>query len=122
MAEIRRKEKDRSATAKEESRGVVLEVLREMFLRGIQCLPVSIAASDVSIFRVEEGGVRPPLIAVEGLGEKAARRVGEELTKGDVATIDDLVARTGLSRPIVERLKGYKAFGDLPETNQLALF
>lgn len=122
MAEIRRKEKDRSATAKEESRGVVLEVLREMFLRGIQCLPVSIAASDVSAFRVEEDGVRPPLIAVEGLGEKAARRVGEELTKGDVATIDDLVARTGLSRPIVERLKGYKAFGDLPETNQLALF
>jgi DNA polymerase-3 subunit alpha (Gram-positive type) len=122
LSEIRAKERDRTATAKEESQAVVLEVLREMFLRGIALEPVSLEHSDIRRFTCAEKAVRAPLRAVQGLGEKVARRLAEEFATGTIESIDDLVERTGLSRPLVERLKKAGAFGALPDSNQLALF
>ncbi len=121
LAEIRQRQDERKATAKEESQAVVLDIVREMYARGIALQPVSIADSDLVRFKPSASAVRAPLLAVEGLGEKVARRVGEELAAG-ASTIEDLVDRSGISRPIMERLRKYGAFGDLPESNQLVLF
>ncbi len=122
LSEIRARERERKATPKEEAQAVVYEVVREMLLRGIALESVSLEHSDALRFRPGEKTVRAPLLSVEGLGEKVARRIATELAQGGITSIDDLAHRAGLSRPIVERLKKYGAFGDLPDSNQMVLF
>lgn len=122
LSEIRKKEAAREASAKEQNVGVVLLVLREMLLRGIRCLPVDLGRSDPLKFGIEENAVRPPLIAVEGLGSKMAEKIGPILREEIVRSVEDLVDRTGLSKPVVAKLRQYGALSEMPETNQLQLF
>ncbi|RMH56756.1 MAG: PolC-type DNA polymerase III [Candidatus Hydrogenedentota bacterium] len=122
LAEIRKKERDRLATAREQAQGVALDLAREMLLRGIEMKSVDLEKSDALRFRVEGTTLRPPLVAVDGLGGKMARRIAKEVKEGNLLSLEDLVSRTGLSRPLLQRLKALGACGALPESNQLRLF
>ena len=122
LSEFKKKERERLTTKKEEDKAVVLEIIREMFLRGISLEPVDIRRSDCTKFIVENNSVRAPLLSVQGLGEKAAKKIEKALKEEQILSVEDLITKTSLSRPIAERLKSYGAFGDMPESNQLKLF
>lgn len=122
LSEVRAKEKERTATPKEKSSAVVMEVIREMFLRGIELRPMLLGKSDALKFTVEERAIRAPFAAIEGLGEKVATRMADEMARAPFQTIEELVERTGFSRTVVDRLRHHGAFGSLPESDQLALF
>lgn len=122
LSEVRAKMRERTATPAEESSAVVMELVREMHLRGIEVRPVSLDRSDAQKFRVEDRAIRAPFAAVEGLGEKVASRIADEMNAAPFTTIEDFTARTGVSRTIAERLRKLGAFGALPESDQLALF
>ena len=45
----------------------ILELVLEMYERGIKFLPMDLYKSHATKFQVEEGGIRPPLNSIPGL-------------------------------------------------------
>jgi DNA polymerase-3 subunit alpha (Gram-positive type) len=113
-------------TNKELDEASILEVVEEVYARGLKFLPVDIYKSDSRQFLVQEDGgemkLRPPLIGLPGLGETAADSIREERTKGEFSTIEDLVERCGVNKNVVEILKGHGCLKAMPESNQATLF
>jgi DNA polymerase III subunit alpha, Gram-positive type len=122
QAFIRELEGGNQATAKEKNQLTVLEVALEMFSRGIEMLPVDLYASDPDHFLIEKKKIRPPLSALQGVGQNAARKIAEERLKSQFLSMEDLHNRTSASKVVIETLLNHGACHNLPETNQLTLF
>lgn len=122
MEEIKLKGNDK--TAKDESTYIVLQIVIEMLARGIEFLPVDIYKSDARIYKIEDGKIRLPFGAVDGIGENAAISLAKarEDGGGDFLSYDDLMARAGIGKSVCEALKNAGALGDMPESNQISLF
>lgn len=122
MEEIKLKGNDK--TAKDESTYIVLQIVIEMLARGIEFLPVDIYKSDARIYKIEDGKIRLPFGAVDGIGENAAISLAKarEDGGGDFLSYDDLMARAGVGKCVCEALKNAGALGDMPESNQISLF
>ena len=122
MGEIKLKGNDK--TAKDESTYIVLQIVIEMLARGIEFLPVDIYKSDARIYKIEDGKIRLPFGAVDGIGENAAISLAKarEDGGGDFLSYDDLMARAGVGKSVCEALKNAGALGDMPESNQISLF
>ncbi len=110
------------ATAKEKNLLTVLEVSLEMYLRGIELLPVDLYNSDADRFQILEGKLLPPLKSLQGVGENAAKNIVAGRALGEFLSIQDLVQKTKVSKTVIEALKENRCILDLPETNQLSLF
>lgn len=122
MEEIKLKGNDK--TAKDESTYIVLQIVIEMLARGIEFLPVDIYKSDARIYKIEDGKIRLPFGAVDGIGENAAISLAKarEDGGGDFLSYDDLMARAGVGKSVCEALKNAGALGDMPESSQISLF
>lgn len=121
MEEIKLKGNDK--TAKDESTYVVLQIVIEMLARGIEFLPVDIYKSDARIYRIEDGKIRLPFGAIDGIGENAAKAIANARDEGgEFMSYDDLMARAGIGKSVVEALKETGALGDMHEQNQISLF
>ena len=111
------------ATAKDEDLLTTLEVVYEFYLRGLDFLPIDVYKSHATKFLIEDGKLRPPFVAISGLGESAAwdivhGREGKQfLSMEEVAEACPKVSKTHM-----QMLKEAGAFGDLPETSQVSLF
>ncbi len=110
------------ATAKEKNLLTVLEVSLEMYLRGIELLPVDLYDSDSDRFQIREGKLLPPLKSLQGVGENAAKNIVAGRKQGEFLSVQDLVQKTKISKTVIEALKENRCILDLPETNQLSLF
>jgi len=98
---------------------------------GVPFLPFDINRSGVHfrVERVEDPGgsgtvkaIRPPLSAITGVSEEAARRIMlERLAHGPYRDVDDLHQRVPLERDVVEALARAGAF-DAVQTRREALF
>ncbi len=123
MKEIRAKEETREATQKDLDLLTVLEVVEEAMARGVRFLPIDLYASEATRFRVVDGGLLPSLTSIDGLGESAAERIVAARSEGGpFGSVEDFKKRTGLSKSVVESLKGLGCFNGIPETDQLELF
>ena len=125
MDEFNQKKKTgASVTAKEESTYVVNQIVIEMLARGIKFLPVDIYKSDARIYKIENGMIRLPFGAIDGIGENAAKAIAQSRDdgNGEFMSYDDLMARAGIGKSVVESLKEAGALGDMPESNQISLF
>ena len=113
MEEIKLKGNDK--TAKDESTYIVLQIVIEMLARGIEFLPVDIYKSDARIYKIEDGKIRLPFGAVDGIGENAAVSLAKarEDGGGDFLSYDDLMARAGVGKSVCEALKNAGALGDI---------
>ena len=122
MEEIKLKGNDK--TAKDESTYVVLQIVIEMLARGIEFLPVDIYKSDARVYKIEDGKIRLPFGAIDGIGENAAKAIADAKNDGggEFMSYDDLMARAGIGKSVVEALKEAGALGDMPESNQISLF
>ncbi len=122
MEEIKLKGNDK--TAKDESTYIVLQIVIEMLARGIEFLPVDIYKSDARIYKIEDGKIRLPFGAVDGIGENAAIALAKarEDGGGDFLSYDDLMAIAGIRKSVCEALNNAGALGDMPESNQISLF
>lgn len=118
-----KKQAGNPVTAKEESTYVVNQIVIEMLARGIEFLPVDIYKSDSRIYRIEDGKIRLPFGAIDGIGENAAKAIAKARDEGgEFMSYDDLMARAGVGRSVVESLKEAGALGDMHEQNQISLF
>ena len=64
-----------NASAKDNNMYAILELVLEMYERGFNFLPIDLYKSHATKFLVEEGGIRPPLNSIPGLGTVAAEGI-----------------------------------------------
>ncbi|MBQ6840328.1 MAG: PolC-type DNA polymerase III [Oscillospiraceae bacterium] len=123
MANIDAIDNNEAATAKDEDLLTTLEVVYEFYLRGLDFLPVDLYKSHATKFIIEDGKLRPPFVALSGLGESAAWDLmnGRE-GKTFISMEEVAVACPKVSKTHMQMLKDAGAFGDMPETNQVSLF
>ncbi|MBR6683996.1 MAG: PolC-type DNA polymerase III, partial [Firmicutes bacterium] len=112
-----------NATDKEEDLLTTMEVVYEFYLRGFEFLPIDIYKSHATKFLIEDGKIRPPFVAVPGLGENAAWSLMEGREGRDFISVEEVaVACPKVSKTHIQMLKDAGAFGSLPDTNQVSLF
>ena len=112
-----------SLTANEEDLLVTLEAVYEFNMRGFRFAPIEFRKSDASRFLLtDDGQIRPPYVAIGGLGESAAQdlaRAGESVT--EYVSVDEIGAVCPkVSQTHLEALKRLGAFGDLPDSSQVS--
>ena len=111
------------ATNKDEDLLTTLEVVYEFYLRGFEFLPIDLYKSDATKFKVEDGKIRPPFVAISGLGESAAYDIVEGRQGKKFLSVEEMSAACPkVSKTHIQMLKDAGAFGDLPQTSQVSLF
>jgi len=114
---------DAEASDKDQDLLTTLEVVYEFYLRGFDFLPIDIYKSHATKFLVEDGKLRPPFVAISGLGESAAFDIMEGREGKTFISIEDFSAACPkASKTHIQMLKDAGAFGDLPDTSQVSLF
>ena len=110
------------ASAKDKSLYSMLELVNEMYCRGLKFVPLDMYKANTTKFIVTEDGLMPPLCSIQGLGETVAQNIVDTREDGEFITIDDFRQRTKTTKTVIELLKKNGVLAGLPETNQLSLF
>lgn len=112
-----------NATDKDDDLLTTLEVAYEYYLRGFEFLPIDIYKSQATRFIVEDGKLRPPFVAISGLGENAALDLVRGREGKSFISIEEVAtACPKVSKTHIQMLKEAGAFGDMPDTSQVCLF
>ena len=90
--------------------------------RGIKFLPIDLKKSDSFKFIPEDGGIRMPFSALNGLGDAAAENIVRAREEEAFFSVEDLQKRAGLSKSVVEVLRKIGVLDSLNETDQLSFF
>jgi len=116
--------KNQAPKQKEKALLKTLEACYEFYLRGFSFLGVDLYESDPVKFLISgDNRLRPPFVAVSGLGDTAARDLAENRGGREFISIDDISAVcTKVSKTHLEQLKNLGALSNLPETSQMSLF
>ena len=111
-----------NATPKEKDEVLVLEIAYEMYARGYEFTPARLGKSYALKFWVDEGKVLLPFVAVEGVGDTAAKAFAEAYEEKPFDTVEEAVKRAKLNKTATEGLRAHGVFQGLPETDQLSMF
>lgn len=111
-----------SATTKDKNMYAILELVLEMYERGISFLPIDLYKSHATKFIVEEEGIRPPLNSIPGLGTVAAEGIDEAKKEGKFMSIDDMKIRSKIGKSVIELLEKVGCLKGMSQSNQISLF
>ncbi|MGL5647160.1 MAG: PolC-type DNA polymerase III [Clostridium sp.] len=112
-----------AATVKDKGMITSLELCYEMSKRGLKFLKVDLYKSEAVKFIIEEEGViRPPISALQGVGANAAEAIVEARKDGEFISKEDLRLRAKITKTNIETLSNHGCLEGVPETNQLSLF
>ncbi len=120
MNEIKAKGKE--ASAKENASFATLQIVKEMMARGIEVLPVDLYHSHSYQYLIEDGKIRLPFASIAGVGTAAANNLQHAREAGVYLSIDDLQARSKVSKAVIESLAEIGALTGLPQSSQMSLF
>jgi DNA polymerase-3 subunit alpha (Gram-positive type) len=111
-------------TAKEDDLLTTLEACYEFYKRGFDFAPVDLYESDAVKFLItEDGRLRPPFVAISGLGETAARDIVKSRAGRQFISVEEIsMSCPKVSKAHIEQMRALGALGSLPETSQLTLF
>ncbi len=111
-----------SATTKDKNMYAILELVLEMYERGIKFLPIDLYKSHATKFIVEEDGIRPPLNSIPGLGTVAAEGIDAAKQEGKFMSIDDMKIRSKIGKSVIELLEKVGCLKGMSQSNQMSLF
>ena len=109
-------------SAKDKNVYAILEIVIEMYERGINFLPIDLYKSHATKFIMEEDGIRPPLNSIPGLGTVAAQSIEEAKKDGKFMSIDDLKIRGKVGKSVIELLDKFGCLKGMTQSNQMSLF
>ena len=99
-----------------------MRIVQEMYARGYEFWPIDVYKAKGVRFQVIDGKIMPSFNSIAGLGEKAAIALEEAAAQGPFLSLDDLRARSKLSKTVVDKMVELGILKGLPESNQLSLF
>lgn len=111
-----------AATVKDKNMYAILELVLEMYERGFEFLPIDLYKSSSTKFLVEDGGIRPPLNSIPGLGTVAAQGIEKARKDGKFMSIDDLKIRSKVGVSVTDLLKKFGCLEGMSQSNQMSLF
>lgn len=111
-----------SASTKDKNMYAILELVLEMYERGINFLPMDLYKSHATKFRIEEDGIRPPLNSIPGLGTVAAEGIEDAKKEGKFMSIDDMRIRSKIGKSVVDLLDKFGCLKGMSQSNQISLF
>ena len=111
-----------SAAKKDQDMYPVLELVLEMYERGLKFLPIDLYKSHWKNFRIEGDDIRPPINSIPGLGPIAAESIYKAAAEEEFMSIDEFRMRAKVGDSVIELLREYGCLQGLPESNQLSLF
>ncbi|QQE76167.1 PolC-type DNA polymerase III [Brevibacillus composti] len=114
--------KGHDAQPKEKALLTVLEMALEMVERGFKFANVDLYRSDATKFLIDGNSLIAPFNALPGLGTNAAIGIVKAREEGEFLSKEDLLARSRISKTVLEYLDEQGALQGLPESNQLSLF
>lgn len=120
--EIEALEEIQHPTATENNTLTVLEVVREMYARGIEFLDMSIEESDATMFLVKPDGILPPFNTLQGLGDTVAHNIVAARDKMEFLSLEQFRDETKASKTTVELMQENNMLQGLQETNQISFF
>ena len=108
-------------TKKDQDFYALMEVVYEMYARGLEFQEVDIYKSHAWKFLVEGDKILPPLRSVSGVGLNAALSIVKEREEAFIS-IEDLQTRARLNRTAIEGLRNLGCLEHMQESNQISLF
>ncbi|MGL5355524.1 MAG: PolC-type DNA polymerase III [Cetobacterium sp.] len=114
--------KEPKLDVKKKAQLAVCEIIVEMHARGFEFLNLDIYKSHGNRFIIEDGKIRVPLMALNGLGSSVMDNILRERELGRFISYEDLKRRTKTSQTTVDKLKEFNCIEALSETNQTTLF
>ena len=109
-------------SATEEGAIIILRIVLEMFARGFSFLPVEIGKSEATAFVPENGKIRVPLCALNGLGEAVGEKIVEVVKNGEATTVEEIRVKASVNKSIMDLLTKNNCFGEIPESDQVTMF
>jgi len=97
-------------------------VVREMYARGIQFMPIDLTMARSRLFTIHDDKIMPSFTSIHGMGTSAADQLEEAVKKGPFVSKDDVRDRAKLSQTNVDKLAELGILGNLPDSNQFSVF
>ena len=112
-----------AALPKDKDMYPVLEIVLEFYERGFNFLDIDLYKSDAIKFTMEDGGIRPPLNSIPGLGTVASQNIQASREKdGEFMSVEELMIRAGIGKSTAEILKTAGCLKGMTWSNQMSLF
>ena len=111
-----------AATVKDKNMYSILEIVLEMYERGIKFLPIDLYKSHSTKFLMEEDGIRPPLNSIPGLGTIVAEGIYKARLEEPFECIEDMQSRSKIGKSVTELLDKFGCLKGMTKSNQLSLF
>ncbi len=121
IEDLKEKRNNGTISPKEENLVPILEICVEMYARGVGFIPIDLYKSEATRFLPTPEGILPPLNALPGMGDNAAKAIVEARQEGEFKTIEEFRVRTGATKTIIEML-GEEGCLNIPEKDQVSLF
>ena len=99
-----------------------LELVLEMYERGLRFLPIDLYKSHATKFQIEGEYLRPPLNSIAGLGNVAAESIMRARSEEKFMSIDDMKIRAKVGDSVTELLRQFGCLEGMSQSNQLSLF
>lgn len=99
-----------------------MRLVKEMYARGIDFMPIDIYKAQAKNFQIIDGKIMPSLNSIDGLGDSVAVQITEAVKAGRFLSRDDFKNRAKVPQGVVDKMFELGLLGDLPESNQLSLF
>lgn len=121
-ARMRELESNPKPTQKEKDQAGLMEVVLEYYARGYGFHRVDLYTSQAERFGIEDGMLKPPLMALQGLGENAAKSIVEARVSEEFISKADLRTRAKVTKTVIEVLDVHGCLKGMPDDDQLTLF
>ena len=113
-------EEDTSST--EDDQITVMWLVREMYCRGFEFMPMDLSMAKATEFQVVDGKILPSVLSIDNVGESAAQSIEEAARSGKFLSMEDFKNRAKVSETIANKIYDMGLLGDVPKSNQMSLF
>ena len=117
----------KEASDKDAKTADIMKLVIEMYVRGLDFVPIDIYKSEATKFKVldtEDGKkvLLPPLCTIQGFGITVAEELIKAREDGEFVTLEDMQLRTGFGKKTIQMLKDAHVVDHIRDTAQLTLF